>query len=315
MRFYLLYGTDTSIIDREIDIIKEELSISDNDVIYYNIEDIKDIVDEALTISMFSPTKLIVIDSTIYLSQKKDIEDINLLENYFNNYNPNSYLVFVSNSDNIDSRKKIVKFINNNGITKKVEANSEYLRDYVNDYLKKKNYKMSSMDINVFINRIGNNIDNIKNELDKLMLYKIEDKVINNSDIMLLTEENTDNSVYDLVSALLKNDNSKAIKLYKDFVINGMDPNQIIAIIASQIRLLFQVKGLYNSGKSNDEIAKILEFKSVYRVKYLLNDSYYYSEDTLIKYLSKLSDIDRDIKINNIDGNILLELFIASKDY
>lgn len=315
MRFYLLYGTDTSIIDREIVIIKEELSISDNDVIYYNIEDIKDIVDEALTISMFSPTKLIVIDSTIYLSQKKDIEDINLLENYFNNYNPNSYLVFVSNSDNIDSRKKIVKFINSNGITKKVEANSEYLRDYVNDYLKKKNYKMSSMDINVFINRIGNNIDNIKNELDKLMLYKIEDKVINNSDIMLLTEENTDNSVYDLVSALLKNDNSKAIKLYKDFVINGMDPNQIIAIIASQIRLLFQVKRLYNSGKSNDEIAKILEFKSVYRVKYLLNDSYYYSEDTLIKYLSKLSDIDRDIKINNIDGNILLELFIASKDY
>lgn len=315
MKFYLLYGTDTSIIDREIDIIKEKLSISDNDVIYYNIEDIKDIVDEALTISMFSPNKFIVIDSTIYLSQKKDIENINLLENYFNNYNSNSYLVFVSNSDSIDSRKKLVKLINSNGTVKKVEANSEYLRDYVNDYLKKKNYKMSSMDINIFINRIGNNIDNIKNELDKLMLYKIEDKVINNSDIMLLTEENTDNSVYDLVSALLKNDNSKAIKLYKDFVVNGMDPNQIIAIIANQIRLLFQVKRLYNSGKSNDEIAKILEFKSVYRVKYLLSDSYYYSEDTLIKYLSKLSNIDRDIKINNIDGNILLELFIAGKDY
>ncbi len=315
MNFYLLYGTDTSIIGREIDIIKEKLSISDNDVIYYNIEDIQNVVDEALTISMFSANKLIVIDSTIYLSQKKDIENINLLENYFNNYNSNSYLVFVSNSDTIDSRKKLVKFINSNGTTKKVEANNEYLSGYVNDYLKKKNYKMSSMDINIFINRVGNNIDNIKNELDKLMLYKIDDKVINNSDIMLLTEENTDNSVYDLVSALLKNNNSKAIKLYKDFVMNGIDLNQIIAIIASQIRLLFQVKRLYNSGKSNDEIAKILEFKSVYRVKYLLSDSYYYSEDTLIKYLSKLSNIDRDIKINNIDGNILLELFIAGKDY
>ena len=315
MNFYLLYGTDTSIIGREIDIIKEKLSISDNDVIYYNIEDIQNVVDEALTISMFSANKLIVIDSTIYLSQKKDIENINLLENYFNNYNSNSYLVFVSNSDTIDSRKKLVKFINSNGTIKKVESNNEYLSDYVNDYLKKKNYKMSNMDINIFINRVGNNIYNIKNELDKLMLYKINDKVINNSDIMLLTEENTDNSVYDLVSALLKNNNSKAIKLYKDFVMNGIDLNQIIAIIASQIRLLFQVKRLYNSGKSNDEIAKILEFKSVYRVKYLLSDSYYYSEDTLIKYLSKLSNIDRDIKINNIDGNILLELFIAGKDY
>ena len=152
MNFYLLYGTDTSIIGREIDIIKEKLSISDNDVIYYNIEDIQNVVDEALTISMFSANKLIVIDSTIYLSQKKDIENINLLENYFNNYNSNSYLVFVSNSDTIDSRKKLVKFINSNGTTKKVEANNEYLSDYVNDYLKKKNYKMSSMDINIFIN-------------------------------------------------------------------------------------------------------------------------------------------------------------------
>ncbi len=32
------------------------------------------------------------------------------------------------------------------------------------------------MDINIFINRVGNNIYNIKNELDKLMLYKIDDK-------------------------------------------------------------------------------------------------------------------------------------------
>lgn len=315
MNFYLLYGTDTSIINREIDTIKEKLSILDNNVIYYNIEDIQGIIDEALTISMFSPNKLIIVDGTSYFSQKKDIEDIDLLDKYFKNYNSNSYLVFLSNSDTIDSRKKIVKFINDNGILKKVEANNEYLNNYVNDYLKSKKYKMNSNDINFFINRVGNNIDNIKNELDKLMLYKIDDKTINDSDIILLTEENSDNSVYDLVGALLKNDNVKAIKLYKNFVMNGMDPNQMIAIIAGQIRLLFQVKRLYNSGKSNDEIAKILEFKSVYRVKYLLSDSYYYSEDTLIKYLSKLFDIDRDIKINNIDGNMLLELFIAGKDY
>ena len=71
MNFYLLYGTDTSIIGREIDIIKEKLSISDNDVIYYNIEDIQNVVDEALTISMFSANKLIVIDSTIYFHKRK----------------------------------------------------------------------------------------------------------------------------------------------------------------------------------------------------------------------------------------------------
>ena len=314
MNFYLLYGTDTSIIGREIDIIKEKLSISDNDVIYYNIEDIQNVVDEALTISMFSANKLIVIDSTIYLSQKKDIENINLLENYFNNYNSNSYLVFVCNSDSIDSRKKIVNLIKKYGIVKKLEVNDNYLNDYVNNYLKDNGYKINNGDVVYFINRVGNNINNVTNELDKLMLYKINDKIINRNDIDLLTVENIDDSIYDLVNCILKNDNEKAIKLYNNFIDNGMDVNQIVAIIAAQIRLLYQVKRLYNSGKSNDEIAKILEFKSVYRVKYLLSDSYYYSESDLVKYLSKLADIDNAIKTSNGDGNMLMQLFIVKKD-
>lgn len=314
MNFNLIYGIDSSIINREIDNIRNKLSIEENDIIYYDIENVNDIVNEAQTVSMFSLNKLIVIDSTIYLGQKKDIKDIDILEDYFNNYNSNSYLVFISKSESVDKRLKLFKLISGNGNVKEITGNVNYLTSYVNDYLKKNNYKMSSMDISFFINRVGNGIDNISNELDKLMLYKINDKSISRDDIILLTEESSDNTVFDLVSSLLKNDNKKAIELYKKFVIDGMDANQIIAVIASQVRLLFQVKRLYNEGKSNEEIAKILEFNSVYRVKYLLNDCYYYSEDMLLKYLSKLSDIDRDIKINNIDGNVLLELFIAGKD-
>ena len=93
-----------------------------------------------------------------------------------------------------------------------------------------------------------------------------------------------------------------------------MDPASLIPIIASQIRLLFQVKRLYNKGKSNDEIAKTLEFKSVYRVKYLLSDSYYYTEEDLLKYLSALADIDKNIKLGFADPKVSLELFIAGKD-
>ena len=313
--FYLLYSGDGAILNKEINDLEKKLDISDNDIIYYNIDDIDGIINEASTIGMFSLNKFIIINMDSYFKDKKNIPNINLLENYFDSYNSNSYLVFVCNSDSIDSRKKIVNLIKKYGIVKKLEVNDNYLNDYVNNYLKDNGYKINNGDVVYFINRVGNNINNVTNELDKLMLYKINDKIINRNDIDLLTVENIDDSIYDLVNCILKNDNEKAIKLYNNFIDNGMDVNQIVAIVAAQIRLLYQVKRLYNSGKSNDEIAKILEFKSVYRVKYLLSDSYYYSEDTLIKYLSKLSNIDRDIKINNIDGNILLELFIAGKDY
>lgn len=312
--FYLLYSSDGAILNKEINDLEKKLDISDNDIIYYNIDDIDGIINEASTIGMFSLNKFIIINMDSYFKDKKDIPNINLLENYFDGYNSNSYLVFVCNSDSIDSRKKIVNLIKKYGVVKKLEANDNYLNDYVNNYLKDNGYKINNGDVVYFINRVGNNINNVTNELDKLMLYKINDKIINRNDIDLLTVENIDDSIYDLVNCILKNDNEKAIKLYNNFIDNGMDVNQIVAIIAAQIRLLYQVKRLYNSGKSNDEIAKILEFKSVYRVKYLLSDSYYYSESDLVKYLSKLADIDNAIKTSNGDGNILMQLFIVKKD-
>ncbi len=312
--FYLLYSGDGAILNKEINDLEKKLDISDNDIIYYNIDDIDGIINEASTIGMFSLNKFIIINMDSYFKDKKDIPNINLLENYFDSYNSNSYLVFVCNSDSIDSRKKIVNLIKKYGIVKKLEVNDNYLNDYVNNYLKDNGYKINNGDVVYFINRVGNNINNVTNELDKLMLYKINDKIINRNDIDLLTVENIDDSIYDLVNCILKNDNEKSIKLYNNFIDNGMDVNQIVAIIAAQIRLLYQVKRLYNSGKSNDEIAKILEFKSVYRVKYLLNDSYYYSESDLVKYLSKLADIDNAIKTSNGDGNMLMQLFIVKKD-
>lgn len=312
--FYLLYSSDGAILNKEINDLEKKLDISDNDIIYYNIDDIDGIINEVSTIGMFSLNKFIIINMDSYFKDKKDIPNINLLENYFDSYNSNSYLVFVCNSDSIDSRKKIVNLIKKYGIVKKLEVNDNYLNDYVNNYLKDNGYKINNGDIVYFINRVGNNINNVTNELDKLMLYKINDKIINRNDIDLLTVENIDDSIYDLVNCILKNDNEKAIKLYNNFIDNGMDVNQIVAIVAAQIRLLYQVKRLYNSGKSNDEIAKILEFKSVYRVKYLLSDSYYYSESDLVKYLSKLADIDNAIKTSNGDGNILMQLFIVKKN-
>lgn len=312
--FYLLYSNDKSILNKEIDNIKNSIKVNGDDIICYDINSVEDIVNEAETISMFSNTKLLIINSDSYLSDKKEVNNINLLEDYFDNFNSNSYLLFVCNSDSIDSRKKLVKLISAKGMVKKVEATDEYLCDYVIKYLDNNGYKFSKLLATYLINRCGNNIDNLTNELDKLMLYKNDNKEITRDDINLITNENIDDSIFDLVGAIIKKDTSKAIKLYNNFVLEGMDASQIINMLASQIRVLFQVKRLYNQGKSNDEIAKILEFKSVYRVKYLLSDSYYYTEEDLLKYLSKLAELDHDIKLSLIDGNVGIELLIAKKD-
>lgn len=312
--FYLLYSDDKAILNKEIDNIKKSISINNDDIIYYDINNVEDIVNEAETISMFSNNKLIIIDSTSYLSDKKEVDNIKLLEDYFDNFNSNSYLLFICYSSSVDSKRKLVKLISTKGISKKIEANDDYLCDYVINYFNNNGYKFDKFLATYLINRCGNNIDNLTNEMDKLMLYKMYNKNITKDDINMLTDENIDDTVFDLVGAIIKKDTNKAIKLYNNFVLNGMDSSQIINLLASQIRLLFQVKRLYNEGKSNEEIAKILEFKSVYRVKYLLSDSYYYTEKDLLKYLYKLAELDHDIKLGLVDGNTGIELLITKKD-
>lgn len=313
MNFYLLYGSDKALINREINDIIKKIGITFDDVIKYDLSDIDGILDEAMTISMFSDKKVLLIDATSFLVSKDNILGIERLENYFSSYNSNSYLIFFANGE-IDSRRKLVKLISGKGKVSKLEATREYLSNYVRDYILNNGYEISNIDISTFLNLAGDNIDNITNELDKLMLYKSDDKVINKDDIVSLVSDSFDNSIYDLVSAILKNDKVNAEKLYNKFILNGVDASSITALLGSQIRLLFQVKKLYGQGKSNEEIAKILDIKNVYRVKYLINDSYMYSERDLINYLSKLAILDKNIKIGNCDGNVFLELFIINKD-
>ena len=310
--FYLLYAEDKELINKEIDSLIKKLSISSDSVIKYDITDVNDIVNEAETIGMFSPIKIIIIDSTNYFTKEKSNFDIKVLEDYFDNYNKDSYLVFTFNNSSVDTRKRLYKLISSKGIVKKVDINDNELNGYVRNYVE--DYKIDNSTISYFLTKSGTNISNIDSELDKLMLYKMNDKVITKEDIDLLVIENSEEPIYDLVSSILKDNIKKAMRLYEKFTLDGMDVNQMIPIIANQFRLLFQVKRLYNQGKTNQQIADILEFKNVYRVKYLLSDSYYYSEDDLKKYLVKLSDIDRDIKMGRNSGDIALQMFIMKKD-
>ena len=310
--FYLFYGEDKELINKEIDSLIKKLSISSDSVIKYDIADVNNIVNEAETIGMFSPIKMIIIDSTNYFTKEKSNFDIKALEDYFDNYNKDSYLVFTFNNSSVDTRKRLYKLISSKGIVKKVDINDNELNGYVRNYVE--DYKIDNSTISYFLTKSGTNISNIDSELDKLMLYKMNDKVITKEDIDLLVIENSEEPIYDLVSSILKDNIKKAMRLYEKFTLDGMDVNQMIPIIANQFRLLFQVKRLYNQGKTNQQIADTLEFKNVYRVKYLLSDSYYYSEDDLKKYLVKLSDIDRDIKMGRNSGDIALQMFIMKKD-
>lgn len=238
----------------------------------------------------------------------KTIPSLELLEGYLEHYNPNTYLFFLVYHDKIDTRKKICKLLSKHKVisVKKKEAKDFY--QFVCEYLKNNGYQME--DINYFLKYVGSNICNIQNEIDKLMMYRIDSKKICNDDILKVCVFINEEEIFSLMDAIVAKDDIKALNLLDDFVKNGYDEIQIIMLLASQFRFFFQVKRLLNKGKSEGEIAKVLEVNP-YRVKFTVRKLYSYSEDMILDYIKKIAKMDHDIKLGMIDKRLALELFVV----
>lgn len=315
--FYLIYGPERSLIRQKETEIIEKSNLEPSGIIRYSLSKntMEDILEDASTVGMFTSKKIIIVeDSLIFTSSKEKKEEAELLSNYLENYNKDTTLIFELSESKIDLRKKITKEFQKKG--KIIEQKIEELKnipDYIMQYLKKDDYTLQGIDANTIAKRLGNNLELIYNELDKLKLYRLDTKIITKEDIETLTISSSVEEIFDLTDAVMKGDLKKSLLLLEKFLITNYEEIQIIILLANQFRFLFQVKRLYQQGKQQDEIAKILAAHP-YRVKLAIQSSYYYTTTDLLNYLKKLSDLDKNIKLGNIDKRLGLELFILKKD-
>lgn len=308
---YLFYGTEEFLINREIKSIAKDNNIEDIDVSYYNLENdlLDNVLDDASMNSLFSTKKIMVVDNAYIFTgtvRKKGLNhNTELLIKYLSNSNPDTILIFTNNDESIDDRKKIVKNIKNNGTVKefnKLKSNDNFIRQELNDY------KMSSTTIKAFSDYVSSNLAIIASEIEKLKLYKGDDKNITTDDIFNVCSELIDVDLNELTNSIVNKNIKKALKIYEELVKQGEEPLQIIIRLANQFRIIYQVKELSKKGYSNKDITNILGIHP-YRIQKALENSYQFSSQKLLEYLKKLAKIDEDIKMGLTD-NMALELFI-----
>ena len=307
---YLLYG-DTYKITKEINKIIsdnkiEEINISKYELDAYNY---KDIIEDAETVSLFDDKKAIIVDDADIFTSAKISFELDLYEKYIANCNPNTILIFVLESDKLDERKKIVKLIRKHGVVKEFGID-----DNPNNLIKSllEDYKMDTDAKNKFIELVMNDTYNIINEIEKLKLYKYEDKVIKLEDVLNITTKNVDSDLFKLMDAIIENDKDSAITNYHNLLLYNIEPIQIIISLANKYRLMYQVKDLYRKGYTEGDIAK--ELKQSPKYVFVLNKiSRTYDSKFLLNELKKMAKLDYDIKSGNIDASLALELYILKK--
>ena len=309
--FYVLYGLNKGLIKTELEKLLKKFK--NCDLIKYDMSttEIENIIEDARTVSLFGQKKVIILEDSFFLGTNKNIDNLKLLEDYIEHYNPDSYLIFICNLEKIDTRKKINKLLSKHKVMELNTLNETDLSHFVQEYLKKDGYKIE--DIPFFLKRAGTNLSNIQNELDKLEMLTIEKKVITNDDVKKVTTKVVEEEIFTLTDAIVLKDTKKALHLLDEFLNLNYDEIQIIMLLSSQFHFLFQVKRLLNKNKTAEEIAKILEVNP-YRVKYTIKKLYTYTEDEILGYIKRLAKMDHDIKLGLIQKNLALRLFILYKD-
>ena len=304
---YLITGSNDSVISNTVSDILKQANCDDNNKIIYNLKEntISDVIEEANTVSLFRSNKVIL----VYSSSIDKLDDEELIM-YLNNYNKDVYLIFIVEKS--DARKKIVKLINEKGISIDSDnVDKSYNKNYVVSYLKDNGYKMNSNVIECFLSRVSDNINDIRNELDKLFIYKLDDKNISLDDVKLITYDNTDNIIYEFTNALLEKDENKAISMYHSFIDSNMAIDYILASIYNSYRTLYQIKEL-NKNNSIRDISKTIGKKEYY-VEKMLYRSMNYNDNELLDIIHTLAMIDKNYKSGLCNPVMEVELFILGK--
>lgn len=307
---YCLYGTEKILINEFIN--KEINKFDVNNISKYNLEDntVYDVLSDASYMDLFSEDKAVIFEcSNIFATKEIELEQ---LEKYLTNPNEKTHLFLIIENETLDERRKIVKLIREK--YKVFEFNklkNNDIEKYIINSFKNEGYLISTSALNRFISNIGSNTSLIYTEIDKLKLYKIEDKKIEEEDVIKVVKKEATTDVFKLVDAVLNNNKEKILLFYKDLISSGEEEIKLVILLAGEFRLLYQIKVLIGDRLSETEIVQKLKVHP-YRVKLGINRATKYSENKILKVLDALYKIDYGIKTGElIKENALLNFFLG----
>lgn len=304
---YLLYGTKEFQINEEIKKISK--NIQEINISKYDLENdlLSTVIEDCETYSLFNEKKVVIVNNANIFTSSTS-KDSEIIEKYLNHINENTILILTVINDKIDERKKITKLIKKNGIVKCFNDQLD-IYSLIRNLLK--DYKIDYNSINTLIDRVGSNPLIIQNEINKIKIYKGEDKNITEEDILNLTTKIIEIDIFKLIDYIVKGNKEKALEMYYEMLKMNEEPLKIIIMLANQFRIMYQSKELLKKGYTEKDIAGILKIHP-YRVKLAIQNSRLYNSSVLLKKLDELADIDMGIKTGSINKNLSLELFILN---
>lgn len=174
-------------------------------------------------------------------------------------------------------------------------------------------YKVQISDENAkyFIECCGTRLQDIINELRKLIEYVGANGEIQKQDIDMLTIRQIDSVIFDLTDSLGKKDIKKAMEVFYNLIYQKEPVQKILVTLYNHFKKLYIVKIAQSSNENIVEALKLKPNQGFLVSKYRTQAGYFKTGE-LRRILEELCDLDYKYKVGLIDLNVGIEAILCN---
>lgn len=306
---YLLFGEEAFLIQSYKKKLREAITGGDTMNVHSfqgKGPDIKEIISLGDTMPFFSEKRLILIEDSGFFKAAADE-----LAAWLPTMPGTTCLLFVEEA--VDKRSKLYKRVKELGYAAEMKRqDSAQLARWAASILARNGRKVTGATMNLFLERIGDDMEQIWMELEKLISYTMGSDVVTPEDVKAITSVQVSNRIFEMVNAMVAGNTKQAMGLFQDLLSLKEPPMRVLFLIARQFNQLLQVKELTEQKKGRGEIASQLKVPPFVAGK-LSAQAGVFSKKELLDLVNLCVEAEEAVKTGLMDGRLAVELLLVGR--
>ena len=309
-RTYLLFGEEDFLKKSYKNRLKD--GITGGDTMNYNYfegknVDVKEVMNLADTMPFFADRRLILLEDTGFFKSAAGEE----LVSYLPQMPDSTCMVFVESE--VDKRNRLYKKVKELGYAAELSRqDASQLARWAGGILAKDGKRITGRTMDLFLASAGDDMENIRMELEKLVSYVGDREVVTDEDVRAICTVHVTSKIFEMVGAIVGGDTKKAMDLYEDLLTLKEPPMRILYLIARQFNQILQVKELMGKGLDKSSIASKLKMQP-FVVGRTMPQARAFTREQILSYVELCVSSEEAVKSGRLQDRLPVELLIAKK--
>lgn len=264
----------------------------------------REIIDLAETLPFFAPRRYIGVEDSGFFTNKCEE-----LIAYLPQMPESTCLVFVETE--VKKNNRLYKLVKDLGRAVEFQTPDEKsLIRWILGQISREQKRITEQTLHLFLEKTGTDMENISQELEKLLSYCMDKEIISSEDVEAICTTQITNKIFDMINAIAERRQKKALDLYYDLLTLKESPRGILALLARQFNQLLAVRNMMGLGHTQNTIASRLSL-SPYIAGKCMKQARRFTSETLAQAVKDCVQAQEDVNTGRMGDVLSVELLLV----